>query len=195
MTLLSAIVLLILVMDAVGNVPLFLTALAEVEEKRRLWVLTRELLIALLILILFLLLGPFILEALQINEPSLTVAGGVILFLIALRMIFPTSEGFWKEELSGEPLIVPLAVPLIAGPSALATVLLLVSRQPEKWAQWLAAVVIAWSITAVILLLSAPLGRLFGQRGLLALARLMGMILITIAVQMFLSGLQKFLGE
>ena len=193
MTLISAIILLFLVMDPLGNIPLFLSILAQVEPKRRVRVLVRELFIALAVLVLFLFAGRYILGALHISQPSLSISGGVVLFLIALRMIFPAREGLIKEDYQEEPLVVPLAVPLIAGPSAIATVLLLVSSAPGSIWLWFVALVIAWSATAIILTLSAPLSNVLGRRGLIAMERLMGMILTTVAVQMFLTGIEKFL--
>lgn len=192
MSLLSVIFVLFLVMDPLGNIPLFLTALKDVESHRRNKIIFRELVIALFVLVFFLLFGRFILALLQINEPSLSIAGGIILFIIALRMIFPSPE---KEEKNPkeEPFIVPLAIPLVAGPSALTTVLLLVTKEPSRWLEWLLSLFCAWVISAIILLCSSGLQRFFGQRGLIAMERLMGMILTTIAVQMFLTGLRQFL--
>ena len=195
MTLLSAVILLFLVMDPLGNIPLFLAVLTQVEPARQFRVLLRELVVALVVLLVFLLAGRYLVEALQISEPALSIAGGIILFLIALRMIFPSREGGFAEIVEGEPLIVPLAVPFVAGPSAMATVLLLASRSPDALGRWVLALSIAWVLTAVILLFSVPLSRLLGNRGLIAVQRLMGMILTTIAVQMLLGGIGKFLGS
>lgn len=195
MPLLSAIILLFLVMDPVGNIPLFVASLGEVSRERRLRVLVRELLIALAVLLLFLLVGRYALDLLQVSEPALSVAGGVVLFLIAIRMIFPSPEGMFGRSPDGEPFIVPLAVPLIAGPSTLATVLLLVAKDPQSLPKWLLAVSCAWLAGSAILLLAAPLGRLLGTRGLIAVERLMGMILTTVAVQMFLTGIGEFLAR
>jgi multiple antibiotic resistance protein len=193
MTFWSAVILLFLVLDPLGNVPIFVSVLARVEPRRRTRVITRELLIALLVLLVFLVAGEWVLRVLQVTDPALTISGGVILFLIALRMIFAAPEAVFGEEPGEEPFIVPLAVPLVAGPSALAMVLLLVARDPRRIAMWLAALLVAWFATAVILLLSAPLSRALGSRGLAAIARLMGLILITVAVQLFLNGLSRFL--
>ena len=196
MTLWSAALLLFLVLDPFGNIPFFLSALRHVEDRRHFRVTSRELLIALAVLILFLFLGRYVLDLLRISEPSLSVAGGLILFLIAVRMIFPGGRRGQSEELvEGEPFIVPLAIPYVAGPSAMATVLLVMSREPERWPEWLAAVLIAWSGCSVVLLVSSSLRRLFRERGLVALERLMGMLLTTIAVQMFLNGIAEFFAE
>ena len=195
MTILSAALLLFLVMDPISNVPFFLTALRDVEPRRQRWVTIRELLIALSVMILFLFLGPFALEFLQISEPALTVAGGVILFLISLKMVFPTMTAIPVQEVQGEPLIVPLAVPYVAGPSVLASVLLIMSREPERWLEWLVALVLAWLGTAGILLSATSLRRVLGKRGLIAVERLMGMVLTAIAVEMLLTGLRSFLSD
>ncbi len=189
MTLVSAFVTLFLVMDPFGNVPLYLTALAPVPSERRRRVVARELLIALGVLLVFLFAGATILKALGISQPALSIAGGVILFLIALRMIFPTMQGAAAEDLDGEPFVVPLAIPFVAGPSAMATVMLLVSDEPDRWPEWLAALVLAWAATAAILLLAPRLARALGRRGLVAVERLMGMVLTALAVEMFIRGL------
>src|SRR5690606_26235838 len=140
MTLISAAVLLFFVMDPLGNVPLFLAALRHVDPARIRAIIVRELLIALAILVIFLFLGRYLLEVLRVSPAALTAGGGVILLLIALRMIFPSSERPLREEVREEPFVVPLAIPYTAGPSTLATELLFMSREPERWPVWLAAV-------------------------------------------------------
>jgi len=191
MTLLSATILLFLVMDPLGNILLFVTALQTVPAKRRKHVVVRELLIAYGVLVVFLFTGEHLLHALNITGPALTIAGGLVLFLIALRMVFPSSENSLAEHVKGEPFLVPLAIPYVAGPSALATLLLLMSREPQRWAVWLLALTCAWLASAAILILGGQLSRFFGPRGLLALERLMGLLLVTLAVQMFIEGLRS----
>jgi len=195
MRIVSAAFLLFLVMDPVGNIPVFLTTLKQVEQRRRTRVVLRELLIALLVLVFFLFFGRSVLAALQVSQPALTIAGGIILFLIAVRMIFSISgsEMFGKNP-QGEPFIVPLAIPLVAGPSAITTVLLLNTRDPGLWLEWLVALVVAWVVSALILLAASSLARYLGERVLMALERLMGMLLTIIAVEMFLSGVKRFWG-
>jgi multiple antibiotic resistance protein len=193
MTVFSAALLLFLVMDPFGNIPFFITALKNVDPQRHKKVIVRELAIALFVLVLFLFFGQYILKLLQISEPALTAAGGIILFLIALKMIFPTPGGVFEEHLAGEPFIVPLAIPYVAGPSALASVLLIMSREPGRWFQWLIALFLAWLCSGIIIFLSGGLRRYLRQRGLVAMERLMGMILTTIAVQMLLTGIKQFL--
>jgi small neutral amino acid transporter SnatA (MarC family) len=188
MTTFSAAILLFFVMDPIGNIPLFLAALGPVDPSRRLWVVGRELLIAYGLLVGFLYAGRPLLALLHISEPALTMAGGIVLFLIALRMVFPATHGSLGEDVDGEPFIVPLAIPYIAGPSALATVLLMTSQDPARHIEWLRAVSLAWVASATILLLGSKLSRFLGAKGIVAIERLMGMVLVASAVQMFLDG-------
>ncbi|MDT0630826.1 MarC family protein [Rubrivirga litoralis] len=197
MTLFSAALLLFLVMDPFGNVPVFLAVVAPVAPERRRRVIARELLIALAFLLVFLFAGGSLLAAVGISEATLTVAGGVILFLIALRMLFPPPGGVFPadtEEGGDEPFLVPLAVPLVAGPSALAAVLFIMNSDPERWPEWLAAVVLAWAASGAVLLLSTDLARVLKRRGLIAIERLMGMVLTAVATKLILTGLADFFG-
>ncbi|HVS13481.1 MAG TPA: MarC family protein [Thermoanaerobaculia bacterium] len=193
MTTTSAAVLLFLVMDPLGNIPFFLAALSRVEAARQRLVVVRELLIALGVMVAFLFGGRYLLELLQISEPALTTAGGVILLLIAIRMIFPSSQRPLEEAVDGEPFVVPLAIPYVAGPSALATELLLMSREPSRWLDWLGALLAAWLATSLILYFSSGMRRFLSERGLRAIERLMGMVLITVSIQMLMTGIEKFL--
>lgn len=193
MTTLSAALLMFLVIDPIGNIPVFLSLLAGYERRRARRILLRELGIALAVLVGFLFGGRFVMESLEISEPALSIAGGLILFLIAIKMIFSDVREIFGRSPEGEPFVVPLAVPLIAGPSAMTTVLLLMARDPARWPDWLAALVCAWLASGAILLGAGAIGRVLGTRGLTAMERLMGMLLTTVAVQMFLSGLRQFL--
>lgn len=194
MSILAAAVLLFLILDPVGNIPVFLTILQRVPLARRRLVLLRELLFALGVLVAFLLAGQVLLDFLRLEPEAISIAGGIILFIIALRMIFPERRGgALADELSSEPFLVPLAVPLIAGPSTIATLLLLIRSAPERLLDWLIALLLAWLATALILLASGYCYRFLGTRGLAALERLMGMLLVVMAVQMFLNGLREFL--
>ncbi len=193
MTLFSATVLLFLVLDPFGNIPFFVAALTACEPRRHGRIIARELLIALGVLLVFLFSGRHILHVLGISEPALTAAGGIVLFLIAVRMVFPPPHRTAAEEIEGEPFIVPLAVPYVAGPSALASVLLIMSREPQRWPEWLAALLMAWTATGLILSLSGFLARKLGKRVLVAIERLMGMILVAIAVQMVMTGVGRFM--
>ena len=193
MTVYSAALLLFFVLDPFGNIPFFLAAVQGVDPSRQRKIIVRELLIALVALVLFLFTGQYVLRFLGISEPSLTVAGGIILLLIAIRMIFPRARNMQEEDLEGEPFIVPLAIPYVAGPSALASVMLIMNREPDRWPAWLLAIVLAWLPTALIVFFASGLSRFLGKRGLVALERLMGMVLITLAVQMLLTGISEFL--
>jgi len=189
----SAVLTLFLVMDPLGNIPPFLSVLKNVQPERRRRVLLREILIAYVVLLVFLFLGKSVLALLSLQQETISIAGGIVLFLIALRMIFPREGGLFGDKLEGEPFIVPLAIPLVAGPSALAVVLLLQQSEVSVTWQLLLAVTIAWALCALILLSSTALYRLLKQRGLIAMERLMGMLLVMIAVQMFMNGVSKFL--
>lgn len=185
----TAAVLLFFVMDAFGNVPLVLALLKDVEARRRRRVVLRELIIALAVLAFFLFLGQQILNFLGLHEESVSIAGGIVLGVIGLRMIFPRPDGVMGHQLGGEPFIVPLAIPLIAGPSAMAMVILMARSDPGAMGKWLLALIIAWAGTAVVLLGAPLLLRILRERGLAALERLMGMLLIMLAVEMVLSGI------
>ena len=195
MKLSSAILTLFLVMDPLGNIPPFLSVLRDVQPERRRRVLIREVLIAYVVLLVFLFLGRRVLALLSLQPETISVAGGIVLFLIALRMIFPQERGLFGDALEGEPFIVPLAIPLVAGPSALAVLLLLQQSEVNVTWQWqlLLAVTIAWALSALILLSSTLLYRLLKERGLIAMERLMGMLLVMLAVQMFMNGAAVFL--
>lgn len=192
MTVFSAALLLFLVMDPFGNIPFFLSALEPVERERHVRIVVRELLVALAAMILFLFAGQWLLGALGISEPALGTAGGVVLFLIAVKMVFPPPKGQRAEEIDGEPFIVPLAIPYVAGPSALATVLLIMNREPARWPEWLLALVLAWLGTGAILAASSVLAKRLGHRALIAIERLMGMVLVAISIQMLMTGIAHF---
>jgi multiple antibiotic resistance protein len=183
---------LLLIMDPLGNIPPFLSALKTVERDRQRKVLLREILIAYIVLLAFLFAGKYVLRLLSLQEETISIAGGIVLFLIALRMVFPKADAT-PDTLEGEPLIVPLAIPLIAGPSTLASLLLLQQSSPNSTLQLFLALTLAWFVTAIILLSSTILYRLLKERGLIALERLMGMLLVMLAVQMFINGVAKFM--
>ncbi len=160
--------LLVLVIDPFGNVPFFVAALKDVEQQRRRRVIIRELLIAYAVM---------------------------VLFLIALRMIFPRRGLSAQEEIEGEPFIVPLAIPYVAGPSVLAVEMLLMSEDPFNWPTWLVAITAAWAVTSVVVFFGSQVAERLGPRGLIAIERLMGMILVAIAIQMFLTGADTYFGR
>jgi multiple antibiotic resistance protein len=171
----------------------FLSVLKAVPAHRRRRVLVREILIAFAVLVGFLLVGGGLLRFLGLEPEAVSIAGGIVLFLIALRMIFPGQGWHSGDPLEGEPFVVPLAIPLVAGPSALATLLLLQSTPGATVHELMLAVTIAWGVSAVILLSSTSLHRVLGERGLIAMERLMGMLLVMVSVQMLLTGLKRSL--
>ncbi len=188
----SAAVLLLLVIDPFGNVPIVIAALGNVEGRRRTRVVFRECVVAYVILLVFMLVGRAFLRWMQLSEVSLAIAGGIILFLIALRMVFKHPEGVFGDPPGTEPFVVPLAIPAIAGPSALATVMLMVSRDPSHRVAWIAALTVAMAITTLVLLAAYRLQRVLGERGMIAVERLMGLVLTALAVQMLLDGVRTF---
>jgi multiple antibiotic resistance protein len=194
MTITSAIFLLFLIMDPFANVPIFLALLKNIPAQRRRIIIIRELLIALFVLLLFMFSGQYILQLLQISESSLGVAGGVVLFLISLKMIFSGSEDIFTNTPKGEPLVVPLAIPLIAGPSAIAAVILIMANDPNRWVDWGIALVVAWSLVGLILIFSEKFSRYISHKAFAAIERLMGILLTIIAVDMILDGIKKAFG-
>ena len=189
----SAVAVLLLVIDPVGNIPIFVSLLRGIRPKRRARIVVRECVIALAVLLVMAIIGKPILELLGLSDRSLNIAGGVILFLIALRMIFHSPEGiFGGGPIAGEPFIVPLAIPAMSGPTAIATVMLFVSRAPERLLEWLAAVTLAMAVSIVILLFAERIAHRIGERGLAALERLMGLLLTAVAVEMLLRGIEGF---
>lgn len=191
----SAGVLLLLVIDPFGNVPVVVAALGASDSARRRRIVLRECVIAYAILLAFMLGGRAFLAWLQLSPESLAIAGGIILFLIALRMVFRHPEGPFGDVAGAEPFIVPLAVPSIAGPSALATVMLMASRDPSHLAQWIVALTAAMAVTTLVLLGAPYLTRALGAQGMVAAERLMGLVLTALAVQMLLDGIRAFVGQ
>ena len=189
----SAVILLALVTDPFGNVPLVNAMLAGVPESRRRIVILRECAIAFFLLMAFMVGGRKFLEVMHLSETSLSIAGGVILFMIAIRMVFPGEGGpLGNAEVGQEPFIVPLAIPFIAGPSALATVMLMATRDPSKLGMWALAITVTMVLVALILLAGERLQRLMGDRLMQAIERLMGLILTAMAVEMLLGGIRAF---
>ncbi len=191
----SAAVLLLLVIDPFGNVPIVVSALANVDAARRARIVLRECIAAFVILLAFMFGGQTFLGWLQLSQVSVAIAGGIILFLIALRMVFRHPEGLFGDGPGTEPFLVPIAIPSIAGPSALATVMLMVSRNPAQWLAWVVALTAAMTVATVVLLASYRLQRVLGDRGMLAVERLMGLVLTALAVQMLLDGVRTFAVE
>ncbi|MGS0674169.1 YhgN family NAAT transporter [Shewanella sp. 125m-1] len=191
----SAAVMLFLIMDPLGNLPIFASILRHIEPKKRRGVLIRELLFALVIMMLFLFAGEAILNFLNLRTESVSIAGGIILFLIAIRMIFPQPGGMVGLAAGEEPFIVPMAIPLMAGPSVLAALILLAHTDNERMLDWTIALVSAWGVSAVILLFYKAFTKVLGEKGLTAVERLMGMVLVMISVQMFLDGVANYISH
>jgi MarC family membrane protein len=194
-TTISAALLLFLILDPLGNIPVFLGLLEPLPPPRRRLVLLRELLIALFVLFAFLWGGRTVLDAMHLRQESVSIAGGIVLFLIGLKMIFPSPEGMFGDAGGGEPFIVPMAIPLIAGPSGMASVMLLGSEDPARMGDWSLALLIAWAATALILLSATFLYKALGKPVLVAIERLMGMLLVAISVQMLMDGVAAFLAS
>lgn len=193
--LVSATILLLLVLDPIGNVPVVVSALQATPPKRHVWVVLRECLIAYVVLLGFLFGGHAFLTLMHLTETSLSIAGGVILFLIALRMVFSHPEGIFGDAAGAEPFIVPLAIPAIAGPSAMAAVMLMASRDPQHIETWTVALSCAMAVTTVILVAAGWLQRLLGERTIRAFERLIGLVLTAVAIEMLLDGIRSFAAQ
>ncbi len=193
MDIVSATILLILVMDPIGNMPLVISVLKNVEPGARTRVVLRECAIAYAVLLAFMFGGDKFMHLLRLSDNALAIAGGLILFLIALRMVFPHAEGIFGDSGDTGTFIVPLAIPAIAGPSALATVLLLVSREPQRVFDWVAALSLAMLVSTLVMLSAQGVSRWIGRRGIIAMERLMGLVLTAIAVEMLLAGIERFI--
>lgn len=189
---LSALILLLLVLDPFGSLPIFISVLRGVPPDRRTRVAVREVLIAFVVLLGFMFAGGAFLKLMHLSERSLEVAGGVILLIIAIRMIFASGGEIYAAGTGREPFIFPLAVPLLAGPSAMATVLLLASRQPERLLEWVAALSTAMGVCGAVLLAADRLRRWLGDSMVSAIEKLMGLVLTAIAVEMILAGLKRY---
>ena len=190
---LSALILLLLVLDPLGSLPIFIPIMRSVPPQRRTRVAVREVGIAFFVLFAFMFVGDSFLQVMHLSERSLEVAGGVILMIIAIRMIFGTSgESAYGLEEGKEPLIFPLAVPLLAGPSAMATVLLLASRQPDRIMEWIGALSVAMLISGFTLVMADRIRKLLGDSVVSAIEKLMGLVLTAIAVEMVPAGLKRY---
>jgi len=192
MSILSATILLILIMNPLGNIPFFLSVLKPIKPRRHAYIIIRETFFAYLLLVIFMLFGQVFLNSIQITEQALGISGGIILFIIAIHMIFPEEKRHTKRPSESEPFFVPLAIPMTAGPGALTTVMLFSTTQPDKKLIWIAAITTASFVVGVILLAGHYLSKYLGEKGLIALERLSGMMLTAMAVQMFLSGINAY---
>ena len=188
----SAFILLLLVLDPLGSLPIFIPIMRSVPRERRHWVALREVAIAFAVLFAFMFFGEGFLRVMRLSERSLEVAGGVILLMVSIRMIFSHEGGVYGTPEGKEPLIFPLAVPLLAGPSAMATVLLLASRQPDRLMSGVVALTCAMAVSGVVLVLADRIRRWVGDSVVSATEKLMGLVLTAIAVEMILAGLKRY---
>ncbi len=189
----SVATLLFFLMDPLGNIPLLLAVLQDIPPKRQRIIIVRELLIALVILLIFLFGGKALLNFLHLDQEAVTISGGIILLIIGLRLIFPRPEGVLGHQPGGEPFLVPIAIPMIAGPSVMAMLILLTQSGPQPVTKWLGPLFLAWGFAAVIMLAAPLLLKVLKEKGLKALERLMGMILVMMAVQMLINGFKAVL--
>ncbi len=195
LSIVSTAILLLFVLDPFGNVPLLLSILKNIDQKRHRVIILREMVIGLFILLIFLFFGERFLSIFGLETQAITIAGGIIFFVIAIKMIFPDPSGrsLFVSNAEEEPLVVPIAIPMVSGPASIATLMLLAKSHPEQTSSILISVLIAWSVTAVILLSSPRLYRLLKRRGLTAMERLMGMLLLMMAVEMFIRGIRELM--
>lgn len=189
----STIILLFLIIDPLGNLPIFMSTLKHIDPKRRQAIVIREMLIALFIMVLFLFSGEYLLSFLHLRTETVSISGGIILFLIAIKMIFPLQENNTFNLLEKEPFLVPLAIPLVAGPSILATLMLLSNQYTQHITKLAISLFIAWALSMFILMLSNIFLRILKTKGINALERLMGLLLIMLSIQMFLEGFRIYL--
>ncbi len=192
MTFVSTVILFLLVIDPFGNIPIFVSALKELPAKRRMLVVLREHLFAFVIFVVFMFFGREFLALLRLSDYSMGIAGGVVILLVALRMIFPSREGIFGEFPQGEPFFVPLAVPCIAGPSTLTAILLLVAQAPERRWTWILAMSVVMVVSAMVALGAGRLAKTLGDRGIAGFERLVGLMLAAVSVDMLLRGIEKY---
>jgi multiple antibiotic resistance protein len=183
---------LFLLMDAIGNLPLYIALLQGIAPSKQKKIILREMIFAIIIIFAFAFLGDYLLKFLHITSETMQIAGGIILFIISLQMIFQKEEKVSDLIQITEPFLVPLAVPLIAGPAVLTTIILY-SHQNIPISHILLGASIAWILSLIILLLAPFIAKRLGERGILAIQKLMGLILVLLSVQMFLDGLKIFL--
>ena len=191
----STAVLLFFILDPLGSVPLLLSILKNIDKKKHSKIIIREMLIGLIILLIFLFFGEQFLSLFHLQTESITIAGGIIFFVMALKMIFPSADGgdLFATTKGDEPLVVPIAMPMIAGPAALATLLVLAKTNSEHTTELFTSLLLAWGLAAIIMLFSTQLYKILKNKGLKALERLMGMLLLILSVQMFIDGIRSLL--
>ena len=192
MALFSIAVSVFLILHSLGNIPFFVGILGTYPVKRQRRIILRECLIALCILLLFNFFGEEIFGLLGISQGVVGIAGGTLLFLISLSMIFPKDDTHKHPE--REPFIFPLAIPVMAGPGAITTVMIF-AQQTQKPMLVMGAILLAWIPSTILLLAASNIKFLLGQKGLLACERLGGMLICLIAIQMLMSGIIHLVKE
>lgn len=197
--LITAFVALFVIIDPIGLTPLFAALTQGDPQSRRRAVGVRACLVALFILSLFTIFGEAVLGFVGISMPAFRIAGGILLFLTALDMLFERrtkrrEDKADEEEEGDDPSVFPLAIPLIAGPGAIATVILLAGRDPG-----LPGILSTIGVTVAVLLVvfalfltAGLLERLLGRVGINVVTRLLGMLLAALSVQFVLDGLRAF---
>ncbi len=190
-SIISTAIVLTFILDPFGNVPILLAILKDVEKARHRKIIAREMIFGLIILLFFLFLGQNFLDIFHLETTSVRIAGGLIFFIIALNLIFPRKNGSLFAS-TGEPFIVPIALPMVAGPSALATLLVLSNQHENHIGGLTASLAIAWGITATVMFSAPFLLRILRKKGLTAVEKLMGMLLLIMSVQMLLDGIREY---
>lgn len=191
MSLFSVALILFLIMDPIGNMSYYLSLVKDIPTKRQNWIICREMLIALFVMLAFNFLGEVFFDFLSLTETTVRISSGIILFLIAIKILFTAPDNPRANLPPGEPFIFPFAIPLIAGPALLATIMLFAHLEPYQGVM-IGAILIAWFLSGIILFFSNSIKRILGENGLIALERLIGMVLVLIATQRFLEGLLLF---
>ena len=191
LTVASMALMLFFMANPIGNVPVFVSLVKDFEFRHQRWILFRESIISLVLMYLFLFLGEPFLNTILIDQYAVELSGGILVFLIALNMIFPDhSEDSGPKATAREPFVVPIATPLIAGGGCFALTMILAKQAPA--ANVSLAIIIAWIPVIAIVVASAYLQRILGRRGLVATEQLMGMLLMMLAVGLLLKGLHGF---
>ncbi len=193
-SIISTAILIFFILDPFGNIPILLSILKNIDKQKHSRIIIREMLIGLSILVVFLFFGEEFLSIFHLETHSITIAGGIIFFVISLKMIFPDpNSDLFSTKKGDDPVVVPIAIPMVAGPAALATLLVLAKTNAEHIGSLFISVLIAWGINTLVLLFSPNLYKILKSKGLTALERLMGMLLLIMAVQMFVDGLRALI--
>ncbi len=191
MELLTIILALFLIMDPIGNIGSFLLLLKDETPNRQRFIIVREMLIALMVMLFFNFVGEHLFDLLNVSEVAVRLASGMILFLIAIQILFPNTNSLRANLPKDNPFIIPLAIPLIVGPSVIASIMLFAHIEPSQLLM-VEGIGIAWAMALTVLLMGPFLHRYLGDNGLIACERLMGMVLVMLAIQRFMEGIQLF---